>query len=105
MLVSGWTENGTLGSSYINTMGFSVSTRAQAKTTLFDFSYSHYFPVKSSVKKISPIKMRRMSRIIGNIAKSAGRVLAVHNQAFGKISVLDDHYAHFAEGRVLWLTA
>ena len=97
MLV-GWTINGTLSSSYEHTMGIGVSARDRAETTLFGFVFSQYFSIKNNVKKTSPLKMRRMRRIIGNIAKSAGRVLAVHNQAFGKISVLGDHYARFKGG-------
>ena len=47
MLVLGWTINGTFGSSYINTMGFGVSARDQAETTLSDKIFSHNFLTKS----------------------------------------------------------
>ena len=41
MLV-GWTINGTESSSYEYTMGFGVSARDRAKTTLFGFVFSHF---------------------------------------------------------------
>ena len=47
MLVSEWTINGTLGSSYTCTMGFGVSARVQAGTTRLSSFLPHYFSVKS----------------------------------------------------------
>ena len=38
MLVSGWTINGTFGSSYVNTMGFGASARGIMETTLSGLS-------------------------------------------------------------------